>query len=74
MFLSLVFAHHPINTFLLRQFCVQIKILKSYMTWFKYIYFSLSFPLSICDSGNPRKQTSIQSQQQIIQYVLNYND
>lgn len=44
------------------------------MTWFKYIYFSLSFPLSICDSGNPRKQTSIQSQQQIIQYVLNYND
>ena len=74
MFLSLVFAHHTINTFLLRQFYVQVKILKSYKTWFKYIYFSLSFPLSIHESGNLRKQTNIQSQQQIIQYVLNYND
>lgn len=51
MFLLLVFAHHTINTFLLRQFYVQIEILKSYMTWFKYIYFFLSFPLSIRDSG-----------------------
>lgn len=59
MFLSFALAHYIRRTFLLRNFYVQAKCLKiyHYVIWFKDIYFSLGFLLSIHDSGNPRKQT-----------------